>query len=54
LVKFHEWIRHKALKLVVLFEGRDAAGKGVYDQAHHPGDTISSPRFTPSQSSLCD
>ena len=28
LVKFQEWIRHKALKLVVIFEGRDAAGKG--------------------------
>jgi len=27
-VKFHEWIRHKGLKVVVLFEGRDAAGKG--------------------------
>src|SRR3954463_10122366 len=28
LVKLHEWIRHKGLKVVVLFEGRDAAGKG--------------------------
>src|SRR5271169_2688212 len=28
LVKFHEWIRNKGLKVVVLFEGRDAAGKG--------------------------
>jgi len=28
LVKFHEWIRDKGLKVVVLFEGRDAAGKG--------------------------
>jgi polyphosphate kinase len=28
LVKFQEWVRHKALKLVVIFEGRDAAGKG--------------------------
>ena len=28
LVKFHEWIRHRGLKVVVLFEGRDAAGKG--------------------------
>src|SRR4051794_29028 len=28
LVKFHEWIRRRALKVVVLFEGRDAAGKG--------------------------
>jgi polyphosphate kinase 2 len=28
LVKLHEWIRHEHLKVVVLFEGRDAAGKG--------------------------
>src|SRR5437588_9370183 len=28
LVKLHEWIRHRGLKVVVLFEGRDAAGKG--------------------------
>ena len=28
LVKLQEWIRHKGLKVVVIFEGRDAAGKG--------------------------
>lgn len=28
LVKLQEWIRHKGLRVVVLFEGRDAAGKG--------------------------
>jgi polyphosphate kinase 2 len=28
LVKLHEWIKQKGLKVVVLFEGRDAAGKG--------------------------
>ncbi len=28
LVKLQEWIRHQGLKVVVLFEGRDAAGKG--------------------------
>lgn len=28
LVKLHEWVRHKGLRVVVLFEGRDAAGKG--------------------------
>ena len=28
LVKLQEWIRHKGLKLVAVFEGRDAAGKG--------------------------
>jgi polyphosphate kinase 2 len=28
LVKLHEWVRQQGLKVVVLFEGRDAAGKG--------------------------
>lgn len=28
LVKLQEWVRHQGLRLVVLFEGRDAAGKG--------------------------
>ena len=28
LVKLQEWIRHEGLMVVVLFEGRDAAGKG--------------------------
>ena len=28
LVKLQEWIKHKNLKVVVIFEGRDAAGKG--------------------------
>jgi polyphosphate kinase len=28
LVKLQEWIRHKGLKVAVIFEGRDAAGKG--------------------------
>lgn len=28
LVKLQEWIKYKNLKVVVLFEGRDAAGKG--------------------------
>jgi polyphosphate kinase 2 len=28
LVKLHEWVRHEHLKVVILFEGRDAAGKG--------------------------
>lgn len=28
MVKLEEWIKHKGLKVVVLFEGRDAAGKG--------------------------
>jgi polyphosphate kinase len=28
LVKLQEWVRHKQLKVVIVFEGRDAAGKG--------------------------
>ncbi len=28
LVKLQEWVKHKALKIIVVFEGRDAAGKG--------------------------
>jgi len=28
LVKLQEWIKHEKLRVVVLFEGRDAAGKG--------------------------
>lgn len=28
LVKLQEWIRHEGLKVVVIFEGRDTAGKG--------------------------
>ncbi|SJZ93509.1 polyphosphate kinase 2, PA0141 family [Oceanospirillum multiglobuliferum] len=28
LVKLQEWIKHTGMKVVVLFEGRDAAGKG--------------------------
>ena len=33
LVKLQEWIRHKGLKVVVVFEGRDAAGKGGQSSA---------------------
>ena len=28
LVKLQEWVKHEGLKVVVVFEGRDAAGKG--------------------------
>ncbi len=28
LVKLQEWIKYKKMKVVVIFEGRDAAGKG--------------------------
>src|SRR5271169_194508 len=28
LCKLQEWIRHKGLRVIIVFEGRDAAGKG--------------------------
>jgi len=28
LVRLQDWVQHKGLKVVVLFEGRDSAGKG--------------------------
>lgn len=28
LVKLQDWVQHKKLKLLIIFEGRDAAGKG--------------------------
>lgn len=28
LVKLQEWVKHEGLRMVVIFEGRDAAGKG--------------------------
>jgi polyphosphate kinase 2 len=28
LVKLQEWVKHKALKVAIVFEGRDGAGKG--------------------------
>ena len=28
LVKLQEWVKHKGLKVCILFEGRDGAGKG--------------------------
>ncbi len=37
LVKLQEWIKYKGLKVVVIFEGRDAAGKGgVIKRIHEP------------------
>ena len=35
LVKLQEWIRQSGLKVVVLFEGSDAAGKGGSITAHY-------------------
>src|SRR6516225_5681104 len=28
LLKLQEWVKHEGLKVVILFEGRDGAGKG--------------------------
>ena len=28
LVKLQEWVRHQGLKVCIIFEGRDGAGKG--------------------------
>jgi hypothetical protein len=35
LVKAQEWIKHKGLKVCIVFEGRDGAGKGRHHQGHH-------------------
>jgi len=36
LVKLQDWVLHNKLKVVVIFEGRDSAGKGGGHQADHP------------------
>jgi polyphosphate kinase len=28
LCRLQEWVKHKGLRVIVIFEGRDAAGKG--------------------------
>src|SRR5258705_5296245 len=28
LCKLQEWVKHKGLRVIIVFEGRDAAGKG--------------------------
>ena len=35
LVKLQEWVKESGLKVVVVFEGRDAAGKGGRDKAYN-------------------
>src|SRR4051812_22912637 len=30
LIKMQEWVKHNRLRVCVIFEGRDAAGKGGY------------------------
>ncbi len=37
LIKLQEWVKNKGLKVIVIFEGRDAAGKGgVIKRIHEP------------------
>jgi hypothetical protein len=36
LVKLQDWVVKTGQKIVICFEGRDAAGKGRHHQAHHP------------------
>ena len=35
LVKLQYWVKQQGLRVVLVFEGRDAAGQGRDDQAHH-------------------
>ena len=35
LLKLQQWIRESGKRVIILFEGRDAAGKGGHDQAIH-------------------
>ena len=35
LVGLQEWVKKTGARIVVIFEGRDAAGKGGVNQAHH-------------------
>ena len=35
LVKWQYWIKHHDMRVMITFDGRDAAGKGRHDQAHH-------------------
>ena len=37
LVRLQEWIKYKGLRVVVIFEGRDAAGKGGTILKHKGG-----------------
>ena len=38
LVKLQEWVRREGIKVCILFEGRDAAGKGGAIKRMGPGD----------------
>ena len=47
LVKLQEWVRHKGLKVCIVFEGRDGAGKGgtikAITERVSPACSVSSP-----------
>ena len=35
LCKLQAWVKYKGLRVIIVFEGRDAAGKGGHDSRHH-------------------
>lgn len=35
LCKLQDWVKHKGLRVIVVFEGRDAAGKGGDHSRNH-------------------
>ena len=35
LCHLQDWVKHKGLRVIIIFEGRDAAGKGGTIRAHH-------------------
>ena len=35
LCKLQEWVKHTGTRVIVIFEGRDGAGKGGDDPGHH-------------------
>ena len=46
LLRFKDWSQETGTEHVILFEGRDAAGKGGHDQALHGTSAGSSSRGT--------
>ena len=47
LCKLQDWVKHKGLRVIVIFEGRDAAGKGGTIGAHRTGEPPCLPRRGP-------
>jgi len=35
LCKLQAWVKYKGLRVITVFEGRGAAGKGGHDSRHH-------------------